>query len=150
MLATASNDTTIRLWDVATGRAQATLPDEENVLAVAFDAGGSLLASVNEQGAIKLWNPKKSELVRTVRGESDQLRCVAFTPDGRNVVAAGKGRVVRIWDVMTGQELMAMEGHQAQVNALAFSADGTVLASCDHLGKVKLWRADWPGLAVGR
>jgi WD40 repeat protein len=74
--------------------------------------------------------------------------CVAFTPDGRNVVAAGRGQVVRVWDIATGQELLSLEGHQAQINAVAFSPNGAILTSCDHQGKVKLWRADWPGLAI--
>ena len=64
--------------------------------------------------------------------------------------ATGKGNVVRIWDIVSGQELLSLDGHRAQFNALSFSPDGLVLASCDHQGKVKLWRADWPGLAIPR
>jgi len=148
LLASASNDATVRIWDVATGQALAMLRDVGNTLAVAFAPDGSLLASVNEEGAIKLWDPTGGQLIRTIRGESEQLRCLAFTPDGRNVVAAGKGKVVRIWDISTGQELLSLEGHQAPINALAFSPDGSILASCSHDGNVKLWRADWPGLAL--
>jgi len=148
LLATASHDDTVRLWDVATGRSEVTLPDVANVFAVAFSPDGSLLASVNEEGAIKLWDPASGERVRTIRAESEQLRCLAFTRDGRNVVAAGKGKVIRIWDVVTGQELLSLEGHKAQINALAFSPDGSILASCSHDGAVKLWRADWPGLEI--
>jgi eukaryotic-like serine/threonine-protein kinase len=147
-LATASNDASVRLWDVATWRARATLPDVGNTLAVAFAPDGSLLASVNEEGSVKLWDPASGNLLRTIRGESDQLRCVAFTPDGRNVVAAGRGQVVRVWDIATGEELLSLAGHQAQINAVAFSPNGSILTSCDHQGKVKLWRADWPGLAI--
>ena len=83
----------------------------------------------------------RGDLVRTIRGEADQLRCLAFTPDGRNVAAAGKGKVIRIWDIATGQELLSLEGHKAQINALAFSPDGSMLASCSHDGAVRLWRA---------
>jgi len=148
LLATASNDATVRLWDVATGQPRAILRDVGNTLSVAFAPDGSLLAAVNEEGAIKLWGLASGELIRTIRGEADQLRCLAFTPDGRSVVAAGKGRAIRIWDVATGQELLSLEGHQKQINALAFSPDGSILASCSHDGRVKLWRADWPGLAI--
>ena len=148
-LATGSNDATIRIWDATSGQARAILQDDGNVLAVAFAPDGSRLASVNEGRAIKLWNPENGELVQTIRGESDQLRCLAFSPDGRNLATAGQGKVVRIWDLLTYRELLSLEEHEAQINALAFSADGSVLASCDHQGKVKLWRADWPGLAIG-
>jgi len=141
LLASASNDSTVRLWDVATGRAQDILQDVGNVLSVAFAPNGSLLASENETGEIKLWDPRTGDLVRTIHGEADQLRCLAFTPDGRNIVTAGKGKVIRIWDVAIGQELLSLEGHKAQINALAFSLDGLILASCSHDGVVKLWRA---------
>jgi eukaryotic-like serine/threonine-protein kinase len=147
-LATASNDASVRFWDVATRRARATLPDVGNTLAVKFAPDGSLLASVNEEGSVRLWDPASGNLLRTIRGESDQLRSVAFTPDGRNVVAAGQGQVVRVWDIATGEELLSLPGHQAQINVVAFSPDGTILASCDHQGKVKLWRADRPELAI--
>ena len=140
----------MRLWDVNTGRALATLRDVGNILAVAFSPDGSLLASTNEDGDIKLWDPARGELVRTIRGEADQLRCLAFTPDGRNVVAAGKGKVIRIWDVATGQELLALEGHKAQINALAFAPDGSTLASCSHDGAVRLWRPGRSGPCPGR
>jgi WD40 repeat protein len=45
---------------------------------------------------------------------------------------------------LTGQELLTLEGHKSQVNALTFSSDGFTLASVDHEGAVKLWRADRP------
>ncbi|MGP0067977.1 MAG: protein kinase domain-containing protein [Isosphaeraceae bacterium] len=152
MLASASNDATVRLWDVASGLALGTLRDVGNVLAVAFAPDGSMLASANQAGEVKLWDPSTGDLVRTIRVESDQLRCVAFTPDSREVVAAGQGKVIRVWDIATGQELLALDGHKAQVNALAFSPDGSILASCSHDGAVKLWRAGsiQPVAAMGR
>jgi eukaryotic-like serine/threonine-protein kinase len=142
MLASASNDATVRLWGVASGQARGILQDVGNVLAVAFAPDGSMLASANQAGEVKLWDPATGDLVRTIRVESDQLRCLAFTPNSREVVAAGQGKVIRVWDVATGQELLALDGHKAQVNALTFSPDGSILASCSHDGAVKLWRAE--------
>ena len=121
LLATGSNDATVRLWDVAHRTAVATLSDVGNVFAVAFSPRRLAARFGQRRGGDQALGPVTGELVRTIRGESEQLRCLAFTPDGRNIVAAGKGKVVRIWDVATGQELLSLEGHQAQINALAFS-----------------------------
>ena len=142
LLASASNDGKVRLWDVASGKPRAILPHVANVNAVAFAPDGSLVASANERGEINLWAAPAGDLVRTIRGDAEQLRCVAFTPDGRSVVAAGKGKVIRVWDIATGLELLSLEGHKAQINALAFSPEGSILASCSHDGAVKLWRAE--------
>ncbi len=149
-LATGSNDSTVRLWDVASGAALATLADEHNVLAVAFAPDGSLIAAANQLGAVRLWSTGTQTLVRTILGESDQLRCLAFTPDGRHIVAAGQGKIIRIWDIATGQEHLTLEGHQAQINAVAFSPDASILASCSHDGAVKLWRAEASTAAPAR
>ena len=112
VLATGSNDATVRLWDIAGQKSRQTLTDVGNTLAVAFAPDGSLLGSVNEEGTIKLWNPASGTLIRTIRTDSIQLRCLAFTPDSHNVVAAGKGKVIRVWDIATGQELLSLEGHK--------------------------------------
>ncbi len=142
MLASASCDATVRLWDLATRQCRKTLSDIGNVNAVAFRPDGTMLGSANEEGQIKLWDPATGDLLRTIRGDSDQLRSLVFTIDGRNVAAAGKGAVTRFWDVVTGQELLTLEGHKAQINSLSFSPDGSVLASCSHDGSVRLWRTD--------
>ena len=89
------------------------MQDGGNVLSVAFAPDGSLLASGNENGEIKLWKPATGDLKATIRGEAEQLRCVAFTPDGRDIVAAGKAKIIRIWDVVTGQELLSLERSQS-------------------------------------
>ena len=139
-LATASNDATLRLWDLATSRTRAILSDMGDVNAVAFAPDGSLLASANVEGAIKLWDPASGDLLQTIRGEAEQLRCLAFAPGGREIAAAGEGKVIRLWDIATSQELLELKGHKAQINALAFAPDGSTLASCSHDGVVRLWR----------
>jgi WD40 repeat protein len=148
LLGSGSCDSTVRLWDVAAGRLTATLADHSNVFSVAFSATGSFLASVNEAGEIKVWDPARAQIIRTIHVNSEPLLCVRFTPDEHSVVAAGKGQTIHFWDTLTGQELLTLKGHQSQINALDFSADGSLLASCDHQGKVKIWRAEWPGLAL--
>ncbi len=141
-LATGSNDATARIWEVRSGVLQATLSDVANVNAVAFAPDGALVATANENGQIKLWNPVTSECVLTSHGAVDQLRALVFTRDGSNIVAAGKDKVVRVWDIITGQEVLSLPGHNAQINSLALSPDGSILASCSHDGAVKLWRAE--------
>ncbi len=50
-----------------------------------------------------------------------------------------------IWDTASGQEMLCLTGHKARVNGVAFSPDGGTLASVDHDGAVRLWRASSPG-----
>ncbi len=56
-LASGSADTTVRLWDVASGQeAQILTGHDAPVLAVGFDADGKALISAGEDGTVKVWD----------------------------------------------------------------------------------------------
>ena len=56
LLASASHDHTVKLWEVASGREVRTLTGHSsNVLAVAFSPDGQLLASASDDNTVKLW-----------------------------------------------------------------------------------------------
>jgi WD40 repeat protein len=56
-LASASQDRTIKLWDMASGQNTATLRGHaEAVLSVAFSPDGKILASAGQDKTIKLWD----------------------------------------------------------------------------------------------
>jgi len=58
-LASGSEDNTIKLWEVATGKEQATLKAHTGeVLSVAFSLDGKTLASGSNDKTIKLWDVK--------------------------------------------------------------------------------------------
>jgi WD40 repeat protein len=57
ILASGSTDTTIKLWDVATGREIRTLQGHtDSVRSVAFSPDGKILASGSDDNTIKLWD----------------------------------------------------------------------------------------------
>jgi WD40 repeat protein len=143
-LASASNDMTVRLWDVATGQVRHVFRGTEEFATVVFSPNGSLLVAADEGGNITIWDPSTGARHTTIHGDNTELFALSFSRDGCNLAAAGKSRVIRLWDPLTGQELLTLNGHAAQINSLAFSPDGRTLASCSHDGAVKLWRSEEP------
>jgi WD40 repeat protein len=129
-LASASHK--VRLWDLATGRVQTTLPLSGNwpfpIFAV-FAPDGKTLACGGNGAALSLWDPVLGRRLRQFVGHAEQVLCVAFTPDGKNLASAGKDRTIRLWDVATGRSLRQLNGHHEPIRSLAITADGKMLAS---------------------
>ena len=140
VLATASKDNTIQLWDMNTLKATTTLQD--NALALAFSPDGRYLASADWDKSVKLWDASSGQVLATLVGHADQVLAVAFSPDGRVLASAGRDRTIRLWDVAGDKILRTLAGNLADVNAIAWSPDGHNIASGGADNLVKLWDAN--------
>jgi WD40 repeat protein len=139
-LATASEDRTVKLWDVATGEVVRTLRGHgDTVFAVAFSPDGSTLASASGDETVRLWDARTGELRRTFRGHGDRVLCVAFSPDGRHVASGGEDEKILVWDAKTGQVIHHAEAGGQFVNAVVFSPDRRHLAWAGDGKVVTLW-----------
>ncbi len=142
VLASASGDKTVKLWDASTGTVMQTLEGHSRrVTAVAFSPDSKVLASASDDGTIKLWDASTGTVMQTLEGHSDWVRAVAFSPDGKVLASASDDKTVKLWDASTGMVMQTLEGHSDAVTAVAFSPDGKVLASASNDETVKLWDA---------
>jgi WD40 repeat protein len=139
VLATASGDHTIRLWEVQTGDPLHTLAGhDEGVSGIAFGPGG-LLASVSGDRTLRLWNVATGAAMLTSRaGHQSYLSAVAFSPDG-TVATAGWDGSVRLRDVSGDRPLRTFRLTGEAAAAVAFSPDGSLLAAVGDDGTAQLW-----------
>ncbi len=144
-LASADDDTTIRIWALATGQLERTLTGHlEPVTAVAFSPDGTRLVSASEDKTLKLWDPTTGKLVRSFAGHTRGVAGVAFSPDGARLASAGGDATVKIWGVTAGQIVRTLDenssyfGWRGIVN-VAFSADSKYLihSSRDEIIKIR-------------
>ena len=141
-MASASDDTTVRLWDAATGAALQTLEGHTgSVRAVAFSPDGKTVASASDDRTVRLWDAATGAALQTLEGHTGSVRAVAFSPDGKTVASASDDTTVRLWDAATGAALQTLEGHTGSVSAVAFSPDGKTVASASRDTTVRLWDA---------
>jgi WD40 repeat protein len=147
-LASASHDTTVRLWDVRTCSHRSELAsDPYMILAVAFSPDATRLASCGgERLPVRLWDVATGEeTARFNAPGADSFQSVAFTPSGNQLVACDLTGQVVLWDLDSG-DLHAVGHHDDMAMAVAVSLDGSLMASASQDGRVKLWQI--PGLSL--
>jgi WD40 repeat protein/serine/threonine protein kinase len=138
-LVSASEDKTVRLWDLGTERARVLLGHQGGVNSVAYHPDGSHFATAGDDGLVIMWDAAAPKELRRFRAHRDVVNAVRFSPDGRRLATASRDFTVKLWDAGTGGLLRILHARQREVNAVAFHPDGKTLASAGADGTVKIW-----------
>ncbi len=151
LLATASYDRTVRLWDVSDRTRPKPLGKPLTghtswVSSAVFSPDGRTLASAGDDGTVRLWDVRNPGHPRPIGAplthHDGTIYLLAFSPDGRTLATATEDRVVRLWDMSRPgrpKPLGALTGHTAAVRSVAFSPDGRTLAAGGDNGTIRLW-----------
>ncbi len=143
-LATGEFDTTLKIWDAATGQHLLTFFGHASYLnGVVYSPDGTQLASTSEDGATKLWDAETGKALLTLSGHTSGVENVAFSPDGNKLYTASRDGTVKVWDVspLAGSDWLNLAGHTNRVRSVAYRPDGKQLATLGYDGTVRVWDA---------
>lgn len=147
LLASASDDSTIKLWNFRTGECIATLSGHiGGVKCVIFlsGVGCGRLASGSWDRTIKIWDVVNGDwdCVSTLRGH-DEVRSIVYLPGSRPTIASVCRRGnIRCWDLQTKECISIVEGHPEDTISLTAMPDsGRLISASKRDGKVMLWDA---------
>lgn len=140
VVASASLDATVKLWDIASGRLIRTLVGHRNtVKAIAFSPDGSIIASGSKDKTIRLWDVFTGKVKQSFIIEDDKgVYAVAFSHDGQ-MLAANDDVKLRVWDIVTGKEIKRCIGHKEEITSIAFSVDDQYVATSSMDGRIVVW-----------
>jgi WD40 repeat protein len=145
ILASASWDGTIKLWDTESGRELRTLAGHGwGVYRAVFSPDGKQLASASRDGTVKIWNVATGANTRTLLADNLAVKSVAWSPDGRLLASSGNDGVVKLWDATSMKNLRELkhswrDGVAGLVSSVLFSPDGKTLAARNWDRTVSLW-----------
>ncbi len=155
-----SNQSAIKLWEVASGKEirQIKAPKGVRVSAMAFSPDEKTLA-FGAGDVVYLCQADTGKEVRQLKMADGGLRTLVFSPDGKTLAGRGKNQLIRLWETATGKELhqlaepepaprrnlggglifvSGIAGAGPESRALAFSPDGSQIAAAAGC-TIRLW-----------
>lgn len=140
ILASGSDDQSIKLWDCQTGACLKTLSGHADwIQSVWFSINYQYLASGSRDQTVKLWDWRTGECLKTLQGHTGRVKSVTFHPQDPLLASGSDDRTIRLWDIETANCLRIFQGHKGWILSVAFSPDGNLLSSSSNDQTVKLW-----------
>ncbi|MEM7712191.1 MAG: WD40 repeat domain-containing protein, partial [Cyanobacteria bacterium P01_A01_bin.68] len=141
ILASASYDKTIKLWQQNGGLLKTLQGHNDKITSISFSPDGQLLASASHDKTVKLWN-QQGKLLKTLNGHQARVNSVSFSPDGETLASGSDDQTVKLWK-RDGVLLQTFLPQSGWVVGVSFSPSDNLLASAHWGNTLRLWR--WNG-----
>jgi WD40 repeat protein len=145
-LASGSQDRTVSLWNLKTGKHTFTFFGQAGeVHTVAISPDGKMLVAGGFDNKITSWQLDTKTLLRSFfylnspYSHSGFVSCLAFSRDKKILASASGDKTIRLWGGYTGEIKRTLNGHSDTVWSVAISPDGNTLTSGSTDGTIKLW-----------
>ena len=146
ILASGSDDRTVTLWNLKTGKKIFTfIGQAQEVYSVAISPDSKTLVSGSFDQKITSWNLRKNEFIRTFfylnspYSHSGFVYSVAFSPDGKIIASGSADKTIRLWNGYGGKLIRTINGHSDAVLSVAISPDSQTIASGSADKTIRLW-----------
>jgi WD40 repeat protein len=137
VIASASDDGTIRLWNLdGVFLKPLNLPGKPIVSSVNFSPDGKLIVSGSDDSTINLWT-REGDFIKSLKGHTEGVNSVSFSPDGKAIASASRDRTIKLWN-LEGDVLKVLNVGD-WVNSIRFSPNGKTLVSGTENGMIQLW-----------
>lgn len=128
VLASASADGSVRLWDADTGRAIATLSGHRDVVrCVRFTHDGRRLFSGGDDRTMREWDITTAGALGALESEADSVQSLDLSPDDKTLATGDRGGTLKLWAADLGQLLLSLHAADSPIRTVRFSPDGADL-----------------------
>ncbi len=119
----ASEDKTIKMWDVTTGIDVNTFnAHDAGVNSISLSKDGSILVSGDKSGKIIVWNALTGDIKTQIQAHEGAVLTAKLSSDAQMIVSGGEDEVLKLWNI-SGDSIKSISGFSAPITNLAISPD---------------------------
>jgi WD40 repeat protein len=144
VIASASRDRTLKVFDISRGTEQITITSHKRAQnSCSLTGNGRMLVSI-EGESLKVWDAHTGAEQHTLTGHTQAVMDCAISAHGDVIASVSSDGMVKLWDARTGSERLSISSYLPWKHC-AISADGTVVVSISHHNHVKVWNTQTGG-----
>jgi WD40 repeat protein len=136
MIASSSEDGTVRIWDHRTGECVQVIEDGCPVHALAWDEEAGALVSGNYKGELRTRRTGDWKKVQEIAAHDGIIRAILII-DRERMASGGEDSMIKVWNRASG-ECVAVHAHSNFVQTLVKCSDKIISGSYD--GEIKSWK----------
>ena len=114
---------------------------QDSVMALAISPDEQLLAISGYDRDIALFDPRTDQLLCTLFGHADVVRCLHFVK-GRWLLSAGDDKTIRVWDVNSKKPVNQVAGRVGGIRSISINRDHATMAASGSDQMISLWDLD--------
>lgn len=148
-LASGSDDRTVIIWDMATGKMLVPPSPFQahfgQVRSVSFSPDGKRIMTASNDNTIQIWDadtgrPFEPGLTLPITGHQNGVTCALWSRDGNQIISCSFDGMIGFWDSNTGEQIGDFcQGHTAPIWSIDIAPNGRYLASASFDGTARMW-----------
>lgn len=138
--ASGSNDRTIKIWDLASGKLSLTVTGHISpVRGLAVSSNHPYLFSCGEDKQVKCWDLEQNKVIRHYHGHLSAVYSIAVLPELDILITGGRDKVARLWDMRTKVQIHSLSGHNDSIASVQCQPSDPQVITGSHDSTIRMW-----------
>ena len=140
LVATASSDNTVKVWDTANGMCKATFKGGRGHAMTCCDIGGGFVIGGSTDKTCRVWNLNTQRMIHQLAGHAHKIMCVRLIGGEKAILTGSADRSLKVWDITrsTYRQTTTLR-HSSTTYCLDVGTDSFTAVSGHMDGGLRFW-----------